>query len=112
MNHSTTHALLTTTVTAQTDIPANKLVGFDGKICGAGKKALGVSNFDTAAKLPVGVAVFGLLRVIAGAAIEAGVEVGSDAQGRVVPLTAEAKSNGYALDAAAEGEEVRIVRGI
>ena len=99
-------------VTAAADLTARRFVGLDGNVCGAGAKALGVCDVDTASGNQGPVVLNGVILIEAGAAVTAGSQVESDANSRAIPLNTGA-SNGYALDSAsAAGELIRIVRGI
>lgn len=108
----TSNHVLATTVISLAALNKHVLVGFDGALCGAGKKAYGATIVAADADEPTAVAVLGVVLVTAGGAIEVGDEVESDASGRAIKKTTGV-SNGWALDAAsAAGEEIRIVRGI
>ena len=88
----TQQVILTTSVIAAAELTRRRFVGFNGNVCAAGVKALGV--------------------VEAGAAIAAGAEVQSDASGKAITKAAGV-ANGVAWDAAAAaGDVIRIVRGI
>lgn len=57
--------------------------------------------------------VLGIIAVEAGAAVSRGVAVQSDAQARAVPQSGDGKPCGIALDeATAEGDVIRILRGV
>lgn len=104
--------VLTTSVLAMADLSARRFVGFDGNLCAAGAKALGVVEVDTDADNLAPANVLGVILVEAGAAIAAGAEVQADGQGRAITKAA-GMGNGVACDAAAAaGDIVRIVRGI
>lgn len=71
--------------------------------CGAGAKAFGVSSYDS----PAGDKLYAirgnkLVPVLAGAAITAGQQVESDANGKAIPLNT-GKANGMAVDDIANG---------
>lgn len=104
--------ILTTSVTAAAALNRFQFVGFDGAVCAAGAKALGVAEASADAGEQAPVNLLGVILVMAGAPIKAGAEVESDATGQAIPKAAGA-SSGYALDAAAAGGDViRILRGI
>lgn len=108
----TQQPILTTSVLAAQDLSEQTFVGFDGKVCKAGKKALGVVNADTAADNMAPADVLGVILVTAGAAITAGSEVESDGNGQAITKTT-GTGNGIAWDeATAAGDVIRIVRGI
>lgn len=99
----------TTTVTAAASIDKNLFVGFTGALCASGAKAMGVSQTLTDPGDALPVTYLGIMPVVAGAAVAAGVQVQSDASGRAITLAAGA-SNGYALDAAsAAGDLIRVL---
>jgi hypothetical protein len=109
-------------------------VGFDGNVCAANAKALGVTEIDTASGEMAGVIFNGIALVKAGAAVAAGAAVVSDSAGRAVTAAALTFSipsgstsvtstsaqpaltksgsvlsqsiNGYALDAASAADEI------
>ncbi|MBN4667883.1 DUF2190 family protein [Pandoraea nosoerga] len=108
----TQQVVLTTSVIAATDLIRRRFVAFDGTVCAAGAKALGVVEADTEAGGVAPANILGAILVEAGGAIAAGAEVESDASGRAVTKAA-GTSNGYAWDsAAAAGDLIRIVRSI
>lgn len=108
----TQNVVLVASVLAISDLTARRFVGFDGGVCAAGAKALGVVETDTAADSPAPANLLGVILVEAGAAIAAGAEVQSDASGKAITKAAGV-ANGIAWDAAnAAGELIRIVRGI
>lgn len=101
----------TGSITAKTaDLVQQRFVGFDGAKCGAGAKALGVCEADTAVGRPAPVNFSGILLVEAAAAINADTDVDSDADGKAVTHVAGVV-NGHTLDAAAAaGDIIRILR--
>ncbi|MCW5223516.1 DUF2190 domain-containing protein [Verminephrobacter aporrectodeae subsp. tuberculatae] len=104
--------ILTTSVIAAADLTRRHFVGFDGNVCAAGARALGVVEADTENAGVAPANVLGSILVQAGAAIAAGAQVESDANGRAITQS-EGVANGVAWDAAAAaGDVIRIVRGI
>lgn len=103
----------TTSVLASgSDLVALRFVGLTGAVTAAGAKALGVCAADTLVGKLSPVHVTGVLLATAGAAITAGTEIEATATGKAIAKTTGA-SNGFALDAAtADGDVIRIVRGI
>ena len=101
----------TASITAKTaDLVARRFVGFDGAKCGAGAKALGIAEVDTAVGRQAPVNFSGILLVEAAAAIAADADVDSDADGKAVTHVAGVV-NGHTLDAAsAAGDIIRILR--
>jgi len=103
-------SVLTLTMTAAGTIAANRFVTAAGAQAGADANAIGVAlNAATAAdKVPV--LAIGTVSVEAGAAIDAGATVKSDAQGRAVPWATSGARLGIALtDASAAGELVEVL---
>ncbi|MEL4887834.1 DUF2190 family protein [Pectobacterium betavasculorum] len=116
---ATQQVILTTTVLATAALAQQRFVGVDNAPCQAGAVALGVAGVDGAVGDAVPVNVLGIIAVEAGAAVARGKEVQSDANGcaiEQVAATAAAPagtSNGFALDdATAEGDVIRILRGV
>lgn len=108
----TQQVILITSAVAADIILQQRLVGFDGKLCAAGKAALGVAETDADIGDAVGVNVLGIIAVEAGAAFEAGASVQSDAEGCVIAKTGSNAVAGVSLDAATQaGDVVRILRG-
>ncbi len=90
------------------DLVQHRFVGFDGAKCGAGAKALGVCDADTAVGRQAPVNFSGILLVEAAAPINADTDVDSDADGKAVTHAAGVV-NGHTLDAAgAAGDIIRI----
>ena len=71
----TQQVLLTASVLALVALTGRRFVGFDGNVCAAGAKALGVVDADTDADNMAPANVLGVILVEAGAAITAGAEV-------------------------------------
>lgn len=107
------HPVLTLSITAAADLDdVRRFIGFDGRVCAAGEKALGTNSAAFAAGEQASVDALGVILVESGAAITAGAQVECGDQGRAAPL-ASGKPCGWALDAAGgAGELIRIVRGI
>ena len=108
----TQQVILTTSVVAIANQTRRRFVGFDGNVCAAGVKALGVVEADTESGGVAPANVQGVILVEAGVAIAVGAEVQFDATGRAITKAAGV-ANGTAWDAAiAAGDVIRIVRGI
>lgn len=75
---------------AAADMVAGLFIGLDEAVCGAGKKALGVSLKPALAGEAFPVAMDGVVPVIAGGSITAGDAIVSDANGKAVKATAVA----------------------
>lgn len=71
-------------ILAAADLEANRFIGFDGNLCGANAKALGVSETSTKQGQYCPVIVTGIALVESGGAVSAGAAVASDAAGRAV----------------------------
>ena len=104
--------LLIDSIKATADIEQNRFIGFDGNYCGTGAKALGVSEVPTENGQFAPVGVVGIFLVESGENLTAGDEVTSDAEGKAIKVSDNAKINGYTLDTATAGTLVRIVRGL
>lgn len=104
--------LLIDSIKAATNIPKQRFIGFDGKLCTAGAKALGICDVETDAEQQVPVGVLGILLIEAGGTITQGAEITADVSGKAVVATDGQKINGYAQDAGEAGDIIRIVRGI
>ena len=88
-------------------IAKNVMVNFDGAVCGAGLRCLGVALVDFDSGEIVGVNR-GVCIVKAGAAITAGAGVESDSTGRVVTLASGVRC-GMALEAASAANDLILV---
>ena len=112
MTNKTYQPLLIQSVKANSDLEQHRFAGFDGNYCKSGEKALGVVDVSTEKEQLAPVATFGLLIVEAGGTISAGAAITSDDNGRAVTAEDENAINGYSLDSAVSGQEIRIIRGI
>ena len=112
MINKTYKPLLIESIKAIVDLQQHRFAGFDGGYCTAGAKALGVVDVSTSKGEYAPVTVLGTILVEAGGTIAAGDAVASDAEGKAVKIADSALANGYALDAGAAGQEIRIIRGI
>lgn len=130
----TQNLLQSITVKAAAETVRSRFIGFDGNHCAAGKKAVGVSEFDGYPDRYMPVHTYGVVIVEAGGVITVGAPVTSDANGKAVEasdlalaagavnVTADAAAptftgsvtpeviNGYALTAAAEAGEFILVK--
>lgn len=108
----TAQPLLIATILAAAALTRLRFVGLTGDVAAAGAKALGVAEVDADQGEDASVSTHGILIVEAGAAIAAGAEIEVGANGKAITKAAGV-SNGFALDAAAaDGDKIRIVRGI
>ena len=99
------------TIIATGAVAEKTFVGYDGKTCGADKKALGVAVYDASVGDAVSVAVEGRVIVTAGGAVAVGDPVASDANGKaIVASTVDVgKVNGFARTASgADGDLIEI----
>lgn len=102
--------LLAVTIAAAVDLSRFRFADYSGNVAGAGERVLGVPTADFSAGEQISVATHGEILVEAGAAIAAGTEVESDANGRAVTKTTGV-GFGVARDAAsAAGEIIRVLR--
>ena len=102
--------LLAVTIAAAVDLSRFRFADYSGNVAGAGERVLGVPTTDFSAGEQASVATHGEVLVEAGAAIAAGAEVESDANGRAVTKTTGV-GFGVARDAAgAAGEIIRVLR--
>ena len=104
--------VLIDSVKAQVDIPEHRFIGFDGNLCQASQKALGVSDVSIEQGQYAPVGVLGIFLVEAADEIAIGAEIASDAQGRAITVTETEVVNGYSLDEGTDGDLIRVVRGI
>jgi hypothetical protein len=75
-------------VLAAVNLSKHIFVGFDGNVCAANAKAVGVSEVDTAGGEMAGVIFSGVALVKTGGAITAGAAVVSDSSGRAAAASA------------------------
>ena len=102
--------LMAVTVAAAVALPRFRFADYSGNVASAGERVLGVPTTDFSAGEQASVATHGEILVEAGAAIAAGAEVESDANGRAVTKTTGI-GFGAARDAAgAAGEIIRVLR--
>jgi len=101
----TEQPILITSIQAPVDITKNLFIGFNGNICSANAKSLGVSNADTDADEQLPVMAVGIALVYSGAAVSQGNKVASDASGKAVNYST-GDYNGYALDASTGADEL------
>lgn len=126
--------ILTTSIETAAGLAKHLFVGFDGALCAANAKALGVCEADAGAGKMAPVNAAGIALVLSGGAISAGAPVASNAAGKAVAasnlavtipvddtaVTSDAAQptlavsgsvtpqaiNGYALDAADGADEL------
>lgn len=104
--------ILIESVKAAVNLEQYRFIGFDGNYCAAGAKALGVSDVETEKDQYAPVGVFGILLVEANDNIAVGDAISSDDEGKAVKAADSTIINGYARDAGAIGQKIRIIRGI
>ncbi len=100
---------LTLTRSAAGAISAHQFVDFGGHPAGEDAKVVGVAQSDALPGDDVAVVAVGMVTMTAGAAIAAGDEVISDANGLPVPKGSGSNVAGVALNAANPGEPVQIL---
>ena len=104
----TEQPILVTSIKAPANTAKNLFIGFNGAICAANTKALGVSADDALIGEQLPVTVKGIAIVKVGQALTQGVKVTSDSLGRAVPyITGDYTGN--ALDSASSDEFVRVL---
>ena len=113
MGVKTYKPVLTESIAVSAATVKNRFIGFDGALCAAGAKALGVSQVDVDAEEVLPVMVEGIALVEASAAISIGAAVAaagtSTAAGKAATVANSAICNGYAMDAAtAAGDIIRV----
>lgn len=103
----TEQPILITSVTAGSDLSAkqNLFIAFDGTVCDAGDKPLGVLNANTNLGEMAPVACLGIVLVYSGDVISIGDKLECDAAGKAVPFSSGAVV-GYALDNASGADEL------
>lgn len=102
----TEQIILTTSILAADDMPDKSLfIGFNGAICAADAKALGVLADSVLADEQAPVSVSGIALVVAGDVVSIGDAVSSDDSGKAVTASS-GEINGYALDDASEADEL------
>ncbi|NLO90675.1 MAG: DUF2190 family protein [Elusimicrobia bacterium] len=79
---------LVASIIAAVDLAAGRFVGFDGNLCGANAKALGVAEVDTAAGEAAPVQHSGIGLVVCGGSVSKGAALASDANGKAVTAAA------------------------
>lgn len=104
--------LLMDSIKAAENLPKQRFIDFSGNICKEGAKAFGISDVEIDAGQYAPIGVLGIFLIEAGGTITAGSGITSDANGKAVTVSDNQTINGYALDDAADGEIIRIVRGI
>jgi len=84
----TYNPVLAVSITAASDIQKARFTGFDGNLCSANAKAMGVSEASTKQGQQLPVIVYGIAIVETGGAISQGAAVASDSVGRAVAASA------------------------
>ena len=101
----TEQPLLITSVKAAANISKNLFICFDGNLCAANAKSLGVSNANTDLNEQLPVTAKGIALVYSGGAITQGANIASDANAKAVTFST-GEFNGYALDASTGADEL------
>lgn len=104
--------ILIDSIEAAEDIEEHRFVGFDGKHCAVGVKALGVADVSTEKGQLAPVGVLGIFLVETAEDVTSGDAITSDAEGKAVKVVRTEEINGYSLDTAAAGALIRVIRGI
>ncbi len=95
------------TITAAEQIPAARFVDFNGNLCSADERALGVSELDFDAGDIASVISLGIAVVETSGAITKGSDVSADSNGKAKLATTGA-INGRALDSCSSAGFIRI----
>ena len=101
----TEQPILITSVKAAANLTKNLFIGFNGNLCAANAKALGVSNADADTNEQLPVSTHGIALVYSGAAVSQGAKIASNASGKAVTYST-GEANGYALDASVGADEL------
>lgn len=112
MTSKTYQPVLIFPIKANSDLEQYRFVDASGNYCTKGKKSFGVVDVSTEKDQLCPVAALGLLLVTSGGEIPMGSAVTSDENGRAIVATETDEINGYALESAVSGEEIRILKGI
>jgi len=89
------------------DVPAFRLINFEGYLCAAGEVILGTSVADYKVGEYGCLSVYGLVPIEASGAIAKGDEIAIDRDGKVKSKTSFDTTIGKALDSAPDGGFVR-----
>lgn len=109
----TEQPILITSLVAGSDLSAkqNLFISFNGTVCSAGAKPLGVLNANTNLGEQAPLACIGIALVYSGAAISMADKLQCDAAGKAITYSSGAVA-GYALDAATGADElIRVFLG-
>jgi len=101
----TEQPILITSIEAAEDLSQNLFIGFDGNVCGNGKKSFGVCNAETDSGEQAPLMSVGIALVLSGAAVSVEDKIQSDANGKAITFSS-GEANGYALDAASGADEL------
>lgn len=75
-------------ITAAASIVKNRFIGFNGNLCAANAKAIGVSDANTGTDEQLPVVIGGIALIASGAAVSQGNALVSNASGKAIPATA------------------------
>lgn len=109
INNLTYNPLMTLTVTAGEDLPANRFIDFDGNLCSANEQALGASEIawndgDVASVIVQGIAI-----IESAAELYAGDDICTAAGGKAVGQTGSNPVVGKAIDDCVSGDYLRVL---
>lgn len=93
----TYNSALTISVKASQDIPKFRFVDYDGNLCGAGERALGISSLEAATGRQISLVILGTMLLESAGVINKGDAVSSDADGKAKLAETGETVNGYAL---------------
>lgn len=109
----TEQPILITSIVAGSDLSAkqNLFISFNGTVCSAGDKPLGVLNANTNLDEMAPVTCVGIALIYSGAAISVGDKLECDSAGKAITQSSGAVV-GYALDEATGADElIRVLLG-
>lgn len=95
--------VLRLTVQAAEELPAYRFVNYAGELCGAGEKALGITDYPALSGEFVSLIVLGTAIIECSEAITGGAQISSDAVGKGQILGEGETSNGYAIADSSNG---------
>jgi len=91
------------------NLPTGRFVGFNGALCAAGGKSLGVTDKSWASGKNISVVVLGTAAVESVGNIAVGDALSSDAQGRAVVAGSGAAINARALESTTNGGIIKVL---
>lgn len=102
--------VLRLTVQAAEELPAYRFVNYAGELCGAGEKALGITDYPALSGEFVSLIVLGTAIIECSEAITGGTQISSDSVGKGQILGEGETSNGYAIADSSNGYTTIILK--